>query len=508
MARAAGVAHAGGVSAFAQAWLRAERGLDRWFPAGTNPLANLGAIACLLFAILLVSGVYLFVVFDTSVGGAWLSIDTLSRQQPFPGGWLRSLHRYAADAFLLVTVLHLVREWVLGHYTRFRRITWLTGVPLLVFMYISGIGGFWLNWDRLGQYSAIASAEMFDALPLMTGSMARNFLGVDSVNDRFFSLLIFVHLGVPLLLLFGLWFHLQRITRPAVLPPRALTRGVLVKLALLAALWPVMSQAPADLTTATAELQLDWILLHLHPLAEQLSPVVAWALIGGFLLLLLALPLRRERAQPVAVVDADNCNGCRRCVADCPYAAITLEAHPNGKPGRQIAVVAAERCASCGICAGSCPSATPFRSARELVTGIDMPQQPIGALREQLEVALAGAGQGRVVVFGCDHGADLRKIDDQGVVCFSLLCTGLLPPSFVEYALRNGAGGVIVSGCSQGGCAFRLGERWTAERLAGAREPQLRASVPRERLRMVYAGRGQEWQVAVAVEELRSELAT
>ena len=137
-----------------------------------------------------------------------------------------------------------------------------------------------------------------------------------------------------------------------------------------------------------------------------------------------------------------------------------------------------------------------------------MPQQPIGALREQLEVALAGAGQGRVVVFGCDHGADLRQIDDQRVVCFSLLCTGLLPPSFVEYALRNGAGGVIVAGCSQGGCAFRLGERWTAERLAGAREPQLRASVPRERLRMVYAGRGQEWQVAVAVEELRSELAT
>ena len=136
-----------------------------------------------------------------------------------------------------------------------------------------------------------------------------------------------------------------------------------------------------------------------------------------------------------------------------------------------------------------------------------MPQQPIGALREQLELALAGAGQGRVVVFGCDHGADLRQIDDQAA-CFSLLCIGLLPPSFVEYALRNGAGGVIVSGCSQGGCAFRLGERWTAERLAGAREPQLRASVPRERLRMVYAGRGQEWQVAVAVEELRSELAT
>jgi quinol-cytochrome oxidoreductase complex cytochrome b subunit/ferredoxin/coenzyme F420-reducing hydrogenase delta subunit len=496
------------MSAIAETWLRAERSLDSWFPAGTNPLANLGAIACLLFAILLVSGVYLFVVFNTSVTGAWSAIDALSRLQPFPGGWLRSLHRYAADAFLIVTLLHLLREGVLARYTRFRRMTWLTGLPLLLLMYISGIGGFWLNWDRLGQYSAIASAEMFDALPLLSGSMARNFLGVDSVSDRLFSLLIFVHLGVPLLLLFGLWFHLQRITRPAVLPPRALSIGVLLTLALLAALLPVMSQAPADLATVPSTLKLDWILLHLHPLAELLSPAVAWALIGGVLLLLLALPLRRERAQPVAVVDADNCNGCRRCVADCPYAAITLEAHPNGKAGRQIAVVAAERCASCGICAGSCPSATPFRSARELTTGIDMPQQPIGVLREQLESALAGTGRGRLVVFGCNHGADLSQLDDSRVARFSLLCIGLLPPSFVEYALRFGASGVIVAGCSTGGCAFRLGERWTAERLAGTREPQLRASVPRERLRMVYAGRGQEWQVAVAVEELRSVPAT
>ena len=69
------------MSALSQAWSRAERRLDRWFPAGTNPLVNLGAIACLLFAILLLSGIYLFVVFDTSVSGAWNSIDTLSRQQ-------------------------------------------------------------------------------------------------------------------------------------------------------------------------------------------------------------------------------------------------------------------------------------------------------------------------------------------------------------------------------------------------------------------------------------------
>jgi ferredoxin/coenzyme F420-reducing hydrogenase delta subunit len=492
------------VSGLARAWSRLERGLDGFFPGGTNPLSNLGAIACLVFAVLLLSGIYLYVVFDTSVAGAWHSVERLSRQPP--GGWLRSLHRYAADAFLIATVLHLLREALLGRYTRFRRSSWLTGVPLLAFLYLSGIGGFWLNWDRLGQYSAIASAELLDALPLFATPLSRNFLNAAAINDRLFSLLIFVHLGVPLLMLFGLWFHLQRITRPALLPPRSLAFGLLAMLALLAALFPVYSQPPADLGRVPTALPLDWILLHLHPLTQQLGPKLGWIIIGGVLLLLLALPLRRETAVPVAVVDAENCNGCRRCVADCPYAAISLAPHPNGKPQRQIAVVAAERCASCGICAGSCPSATPFRAARELVSGIDMPQQTVAALRAQLQSALATADPGAIVVFGCAHGADLSRVPDPGMIRLTLLCSGLMPPSFVEYALRGGAARVLLVGCAQGGCAFRLGERWTAERLSGAREPRLRGNVARSRWELIYAAPGQEERVHEAAARLRGKI--
>ena len=144
--------------AIRNSWKRFEDTLDLIFPGGSNPLRNLGAIACLMFAILLLSGIYLYAVFDTSVAGAWKSVDALTRQQLWLGGWLRSMHRYAADGFMIATVLHLVREWVMGHHSRFRRVTWLTGIPLLAFLYVSGIGGFWLNWDRLGQYAAVASA--------------------------------------------------------------------------------------------------------------------------------------------------------------------------------------------------------------------------------------------------------------------------------------------------------------------------------------------------------------
>jgi quinol-cytochrome oxidoreductase complex cytochrome b subunit len=127
-------------------WQRAERGLDAPFGGALNPLRHLGALGFLCFWLLALSGIYLYAVLDTSAEGAYRSIDALSGQPWYLGGWLRSLHRYAADAFVIAMLAHLLREWLLGRYSGFRRFSWLTGVPLLLFAFASAIVGFWLNW--------------------------------------------------------------------------------------------------------------------------------------------------------------------------------------------------------------------------------------------------------------------------------------------------------------------------------------------------------------------------
>jgi quinol-cytochrome oxidoreductase complex cytochrome b subunit/coenzyme F420-reducing hydrogenase delta subunit/NAD-dependent dihydropyrimidine dehydrogenase PreA subunit len=498
---------------------RIEHAFDRPFGAALNPWRHLGALGFLLFWLLAVSGIYLYVVLDTSAGGAYRSIDELSRRQWWLGGVLRSLHRYAADGFVLVMAAHLLRELLFGHYTAFRRFSWWTGVPLVLFAFVCAIGGFWLNWDQLGQFSAQATAEWIDALPLLASPLTRNFLNAAAVSDRLFSLFVFVHIGVPLLLVFGLWFHIQRISRAAVFPPRALAIGTLVCLLALALAAPVRSHAAANLSIAPGTLALDWIVLFVHPLGHAVGHGVVWALLGivlTWLLLLPWLPPRAPRAAttqranaqaPVAVVNPTYCNGCRRCFDDCPYAAVTMVPHPL-RGSRQLAQVDADLCASCGICVGACPSSTPFRSAAELVTGIDMPSAPIGQLRQQLQRALAAMDPMalRLVVFGCDHGARVTALAAPDVAVFSLMCTGQLPPSFVEYALHDGADGVLVSGCPGTGCEFRLGQLWTADRLAGRREPHLRERVPRERFALVSADPGQEAQLTSALQRLRQHI--
>jgi ferredoxin/coenzyme F420-reducing hydrogenase delta subunit len=499
---------AGPRSVCLSAWRAAERVGDLAFGSALNPLRHLGAVGFLAFWLLAASGVVLYIVLDTSVGGAWRSIHDLADVPLGLGRLLRGVHRYAADVMVVAMLLHGLREWLHRHERGVRRFAWLTGVPLLGFVFAIAIGGFWINWDQLGQYSATATAEWVDALPFVSSAMARNFLAVGAVGDRLFSLFVFVHIGLPLMLVFGLWFHIQRLTRAEVWPPRVLAIGLFLMLAVLALAVPIASHAPAALDRVPDALRLDWIVLFLHPLTEATSPAFVWALVGVGATLLFALPFlpsRIDMPAPAAVVDAANCNGCQRCFADCPYAAITMVPHPNQRIGRTLAVVDADLCVSCGICAGACPSSTPFRTAVQLVTGIDMPQLPVDGLRQRLRAALEATHAAQpIVIFGCDHAADVTRVRADSVCAFSLLCAGQLPPSFVEYALRDGAFGVVVAACREGGCEFRFGERWTAERMHGKREPHLRVSVDRGRVELVFAGRGDETLIAQAIVRLRS----
>lgn len=486
---------------------RLEHAFDAPFGPTDNPLRHLGAVGFLCLWILVATGLYLYIVLDTSIEGVYNSIGYLSSEQWWFGGILRSLHRYASDAFVVVMFLHLIREWAFERYTNFRLYSWMTGIPLIWFVYVSGIGGYWIVWDRVAQFSAVATSELLDWFDMMTEPMARNFLTPEAVTDRFFSFLIFLHIGIPLLLILALWAHVHRISQVDHFPAKRLAWGTLAALTALSLIHPAQSDLPADLALTATETRLDWFLLFVHPLTYWTSAGVVWTLLFGGTLLLAVLPLLPHAARkPVAVVDPPNCNGCRRCYVDCPYSAVVMAPHPD-KPHHQIAIVDPDNCAGCGICVGSCPSSTPFRSQEELVTGIDMPDQPIRALRRELEAKLAAlAGQTRIVVFGCASGADIARLQAPDTAVLGMRCTGMLPPAFVEYALRAGADGVLITGCREGGCPWRFGNTWTSQRLSHNREPYLRPQVPRERVREAWADPQDADRLAAALAEFRKDL--
>ena len=487
---------------------------DGPFGPAWNPIRQLGTMAFYFFWISAVSGIYVFILFDTSVSGAYESVEYMTHEQWFLGGIMRSLHRYASDAMVACMILHCVREFSMDRYRGARWFTWLTGVPVIWFLLVSGISGYWLVWDELAQYLAIGSMEWIDWLGIFGKSVAENFLTRGSLDDRFFSLLVFMHIFAPLFLLFVMWIHILRVSRARTNPPRGLAIGSFLMLLGLAFAYPALSHGPADLGLVPSSLNLDWYFMAFYPLFDHFGAGTLWALgFGGSLFLCLMPwlpPLQRKQAPEVFL---EQCNGCTRCFEDCPYSAITMQPRTDGRPFEREAVVNSDLCTSCGICVGSCPMSTPFRRGGALETGIDLPELPLDQVHERITGAIgrakksAPANQPSLLVIGCDHGAAVNHFSGDGLGAVSLPCIGMLPPSFLDFALSgNRVDGVMLTGCAQCDCHHRLGIQWTEERLTGLRDPYLRKRVPRDRLDVFWAASSEGPELEREVEEFKSRL--
>lgn len=479
------------------AFLRVEKVLDRFFGPEWNPARQLGTVAFYFFWIAAGTGIFIYIFFDTAVDGAYRSVEYMTHEQWYLAGVMRSLHRYSSDGMVLAMALHLLREWSFDRYRGVRWYAWFTGVPIIWLLYASGLSGYWLVWDQLAQYVALASMEWLDVLGIFGEPVATNFLAQGSLTDRFFTLLVFIHIFVPLFLLFMMWIHVIRVSQPRINPPRGVAIGLSLMLVALSLIKPAISHGPADLGLIPQDLNLDWFYMLFYPVFDAWGGLALWALaVGGSVVLALLPWLPPVKCPKAPVVTLDHCNGCGRCYADCPYGAITMLPRSDGLPYAQEAQVNADNCTRCGICVGACPTASPFRSADALVTGIDLPHLNIKRMRALVDEALAAA-PGGVVMVGCEHGPKADELTLAGTASLRLPCVSMLPPSFIDYMITQGAGGVMVAGCPDCGCRFRYGVAWMQDRLDGRRDPYLRKRVPRERVRTF-------WASPIEVEELKA----
>ena len=489
--------------------LRMEGWFNPIFGNRLNPFYHLGSLTFFFFWIVLVSGLYIFILFETNVAGAYQSVEYMTHDQWWMAGLMRSLHRYASDAAIITIFLHLFREFGRDRYRGVRWFSWFTGVPTLWLVVILGITGYWLVWDMLAQYIALATAELVDWLPIIPSSMVFNFLP-GQVSDRFFTLMAFLHLlGLPVALVFLLWTHVSRISQVDFNPPKELAIGTMTALVILSFLKPAISHGPADLSMAPQALQLDWFYLNIYPVVDRLGPGWAWGIPSVITWLLMLLPwLPPRKDPPAAEVNLEHCNGCGGCARDCPFGAASMQPRSDGQNKPFESVIDPTLCTACGICVGACGASNPFRSAGdELKVGIHMPALSIETLRQQTDQILAKLdGSGTVVVFGCEHG--VPSVDHQAsqVGVLTLPCTGMLPPSFIDYVLKKGADGVMVTGCRQGDCYYRLGDLLTEDRIAGKREPRLVKRTDRSRIRFFWGSPGERKQLNKELDLFKQEL--
>jgi coenzyme F420-reducing hydrogenase delta subunit len=136
-----------------------------------------------------------------------------------------------------------------------------------------------------------------------------------------------------------------------------------------------------------------------------------------------------------------------------------------------------------------------------------MPQLPVDEMRSLTRETIAEMeGDLKIIVYGCEHGIDVKRLESGDTRGIKLICSGMLPPTLVEYALKQGADGVMVTGCRQNDCYYRFGNQWTRMRFAGERKPILRARAERERIRIHGGAEPDKRAIEQDLEEFRQHL--
>ncbi|HEY9514712.1 MAG TPA: hydrogenase iron-sulfur subunit [Gemmatimonadaceae bacterium] len=465
-----------------------------------NPIYQSGTLTVAFLVVLLVTGTYL--LFFYRIGAPYDSVARLTAD-PWIGRWVRSLHRFAADAAVVAAAVHALRMFAQDRRWGARTLAWTSGLILFGLILVCGWTGYVMVWDVFGQVLAVEGARLLDVLPIFSEPIGRMFVGERALPGAFFFLNLFLHIALPIGLGIVLWLHVSRVARVTLLPPRRLMWGAIAALTAVSLLWPIGMAPMASAFHFPADVPLDVLYAGWLPASRGVEPAIAWlagAAIAAVLLLvpLWSRPARSERPAP-SVVDPRLCTGCTQCTLDCPWQAIEMVPRTDGR-ATLVASVDPDRCVSCGICAGSC---APMSIGPPGRTGRDQ----LARIRDIVTARRPGSRD--VVVVACARGAGgiTESWDAPGTLLIATECAGNVHSSVIEYLIRAGAGGVLVVACPPRDCWNREGPTWLEARLFQEREAELHARVDRRRVRIVHAGALERRTVDDALAAFRADLA-
>lgn len=480
-------------------WTTWERIVNRLTKIGPkiapyNPFYHLGTLTIFLLIVLTATGVFLTIFYRPGSDRAYQSVMGIS------GSWfgllIRTLHRYASDAIIIVAFLHALKMFVSDRFWGNRWFAWVSGWFMLVLIWIMGLMGYWLVWDQSAQWLT----EYFVAFT--GGPFAHSILGSTNLaasSYALFVIVLFLHVFIPPVILVGVLIHVLRLARSRYWSPRWLMVGTLIVLVVLALWRPASLAAPADLTQLVNEIELDWLYLGFLPLVGKMGAPLFWGISLLMLGLAFVLPwlAKGQHEGPSIVIDA-NCTGCSACARECPFDAIEMVQRDDDSEFESLAIVNAGKCTGCGICVGACHD-----------DAIELDRLVSAVVRQDLQRTSAQAskaGDPPVTIYVCDRHAALGTLpplekpqqagglglnvdgsiplmqakapprvnvglwrDDHDetrpVITAVIPCTGMLHPNWAAELIEAGSAGAIIVSCPIDDCSHREGPHWIADRL-------------------------------------------
>ncbi|MEA3337452.1 MAG: cytochrome bc complex cytochrome b subunit [Chloroflexota bacterium] len=182
---------------------------------------RLGLLSTYLFVVEVITGIFLMIYYAPTPERAYGDMLNIISNVPF-GQFMRDIHRLAAEAMVIIVVLHMVRTFLTGSYKKPRQFTWLTGVVLLLATLLMSFSGYLLPWDQLAFWAVTIGTSMADKAPppALGNATKLLLLGAPDIGPsgllRFYLLHVLL---VPLVIIFFFFVHYYKVVRVGISLP-------------------------------------------------------------------------------------------------------------------------------------------------------------------------------------------------------------------------------------------------------------------------------------------------
>ncbi len=188
---------------------------EYYVPKNINFLWSFGVLVMLVFAILVVSGIFLLMYYKPD---AHLAFDSVNKtiMMDVEYGWLfRHIHAVGASIMFLVLFIHMARGIYYGSFKPPREIVWITGYILFVLMSATAFTGYLLPWGQMSYWAAQTITTLFEKIPFIGPDLViwirGNYIVENATLTRFFALHV---VFLPLLLIVFTAIHLYAVRIP------------------------------------------------------------------------------------------------------------------------------------------------------------------------------------------------------------------------------------------------------------------------------------------------------
>lgn len=171
----------------------------------------LGGLSFTAFLMLVISGILLAIYYTPEPSQAYNSIIFIE-ENVSGGRYIRNLHRFSSNVFLVLIFLHILRVILTGAFLS-RRYNWVIGLLLLFLSIFTGYTGYLLPMDQLSYWATQTGAELIKILPF--GDYIYNIIIPDAIGGRltlirFYALHIII---LPFLITALSFIHFFRVRR-------------------------------------------------------------------------------------------------------------------------------------------------------------------------------------------------------------------------------------------------------------------------------------------------------